>query len=100
MGPEAWKEYTYCDWDGDGHFNMSQYAKVGLPTLGHAVAFTRLADEAAGKGCLLILLSSRKRLAAGAVLAGAMLVLSHSLSGEEAWREIVQIGPGASRDPW
>jgi protein-tyrosine phosphatase len=97
--PEAWKEWCCCDWDGDGHFNMQNYAKAGLPTLGQTVAFTKLVDCAAVNACFLIVLSSTNRRAAGAVLSGASLVLSHGVSAETAWGEMLRANPLPSQDP-
>eukprot|EP00928_Gymnodinium_smaydae_P044170 TRINITY_DN29488_c0_g2_i1.p1 TRINITY_DN29488_c0_g2~~TRINITY_DN29488_c0_g2_i1.p1 ORF type:complete len:553 (-),score=35.21 TRINITY_DN29488_c0_g2_i1:313-1971(-) len=77
------------DWDGDGLYSMKKFQKVGLPTLGQIVAHVRTIDETASNYRLTIHLLSPQNRACGALLAGAVLVLSNGLSAELAWKQIM-----------
>eukprot|EP00928_Gymnodinium_smaydae_P096619 TRINITY_DN8572_c0_g1_i1.p1 TRINITY_DN8572_c0_g1~~TRINITY_DN8572_c0_g1_i1.p1 ORF type:complete len:615 (-),score=27.06 TRINITY_DN8572_c0_g1_i1:159-2003(-) len=78
-----------CEWDGDGLYNTNRLKKVGLPTLGHIVEHVTMLDATASEYRLTIHMSSPKRRACGALLSGAVLVLSSGLSAKAAWKQIL-----------
>lgn len=71
--PELMEELDFGRWQGDGHFNASQIAERGPPTLGQIVRFVRMVSA---EKRTVVLLSSDTRRGATAIFAGAVLVLS------------------------
>eukprot|EP00928_Gymnodinium_smaydae_P027400 TRINITY_DN21202_c0_g1_i1.p1 TRINITY_DN21202_c0_g1~~TRINITY_DN21202_c0_g1_i1.p1 ORF type:complete len:618 (+),score=87.75 TRINITY_DN21202_c0_g1_i1:58-1911(+) len=94
--PEASKELRCCRWDGDGHYDMSRYADIGLPTLGQIIAHVRMVDKLTQQACMIVHLSSEKRRGCGAILAGAVLVLSEGFSADAAYAKIAKACPSTS----
>lgn len=103
LRPESSKELNYLRWDGDGHFDMRAYPAQQPPTLAQAVEFMRIVDVAvadaqlaraasAADGALVIILTADSSRAAGAILAGARLVLNEGASAQEAWSALLAAG--------
>jgi len=85
-------------WDGDGHYILSKFTKQGLPTLGQIVAFVRKMDVASPSNMVTFHMSEAK-CANGALLAGAVLVLSQGTSATDAWAMLLGACPTPASDP-
>jgi len=97
--PEAMEDLNYCQWDGDGHFNMSHIKHLQPPTLGQVILYIRKMVEAASKAKVVLHISSTGHRAVGAVLAGALLVLEREFSAAAAWKAILQACPPPDLNP-
>eukprot|EP00931_Biecheleriopsis_adriatica_P064443 TRINITY_DN39220_c0_g1_i1.p1 TRINITY_DN39220_c0_g1~~TRINITY_DN39220_c0_g1_i1.p1 ORF type:complete len:682 (-),score=124.11 TRINITY_DN39220_c0_g1_i1:73-2088(-) len=95
--PEAMAELGFCCWDGDGHYDMSLYPGDHPPTLGQVIAFLLMLDATVEQSHLALIITSERRRAAGAVLAGAVLVLSLGFSAEAAWEKLLEACPEPSK---
>mmetsp|Transcript_30097 Transcript_30097/g.83013 ORF Transcript_30097/g.83013 Transcript_30097/m.83013 type:complete len:491 (-) Transcript_30097:233-1705(-) len=96
LRPEQSAELKNCKWDGDGHFNMAHYPGNNLPTLGQVVTYVRQVTAAAEAWPLTVHITAEARMATGAVLAGAVLVLARGKSAQKAWVEVLR---GCVRPP-
>lgn len=92
LAPELSPALNYCRWDGDGHFATYQISKDNPPTLGNIVIFARAVAQELAEGRLVMHRASQDRLACGAVLAGAVLVLGHNYSARAAWAKLRGLG--------
>eukprot|EP00930_Biecheleria_cincta_P022277 TRINITY_DN16282_c0_g1_i2.p1 TRINITY_DN16282_c0_g1~~TRINITY_DN16282_c0_g1_i2.p1 ORF type:complete len:612 (-),score=92.72 TRINITY_DN16282_c0_g1_i2:306-2141(-) len=97
--PEAMLDLDFCRWDGDGHYNIDHYKGEHPPNLGQIVAFLRMVDTASETAGLVLAVSSAKRRAVGAVLAGAVLVLARGMDASQAWDCITPACPVPSPVP-
>jgi hypothetical protein len=98
--PEISEEFGFCDWDGSGQFNMSRYAKPGLPTLAQIVSYIQMMDDACDDSSRFIIhLTSKNSRRTGALLIGSLKVISHGMSADEAWGDIQLGSPAPSQDP-
>eukprot|EP00931_Biecheleriopsis_adriatica_P117817 TRINITY_DN93301_c0_g1_i1.p1 TRINITY_DN93301_c0_g1~~TRINITY_DN93301_c0_g1_i1.p1 ORF type:complete len:515 (-),score=74.44 TRINITY_DN93301_c0_g1_i1:129-1673(-) len=97
--PEVMEHLEFLAWTGDGHYNMKQFAGDRLPTLGHIVSFLRMLDAAAEVSKATVIISSGIRQGAGALLAGANLVLRRGITATDAWAHIVESCDPPSPDP-
>eukprot|EP00440_Ansanella_granifera_P014395 gb/GFBE01015644.1/.p1 GENE.gb/GFBE01015644.1/~~gb/GFBE01015644.1/.p1 ORF type:complete len:619 (+),score=84.95 gb/GFBE01015644.1/:1-1857(+) len=95
--PEALSELDYIRWDGDGHYNLSKFRGDHPPTLGQVISFLHMVDGYRSRTT--IHASSYDRLAVGAVLAGAVLVLARGLTAEAAWARLLAAGGAPSNNP-
>jgi len=98
-------EHTWCsemshkEWDGDGLFDVAKCRTQGLPTLGQIVAFVRKMDLVPASNMVTFHISSEANRANGALLAGAVLVLSGGTSATDAWATILKACPTPASDP-
>jgi len=99
LRPEMSAELNYCQWDGDGHFNMKNFPGRTPPTLGQIVSHLRIVDQAVKQAPAVVHLTSQEHLARGAVLAGAVLVLVCGMSAREAWQGILRGCPAPDPNP-
>jgi len=99
MFPEAMEDLDYCQWDGDGHFNMSRIKHLQPPSLGQVVCYTRKMIDAASKVKMVLHISSTGHQAVGAVLAGALLILERDFSAAAAWKVVLQACPPPDSNP-
>jgi cell division cycle 14 len=97
--PEALKELGNCRWDGDGHFDMTQFHQNMPPSLGQLCMYCRLLDKTAASCNLVVHLSTHRERSIGAMLAGAYMVCAQNCSGQDAWAKILKAGPEPSRQP-
>eukprot|EP00448_Togula_jolla_P029483 CAMPEP_0170620596 /NCGR_PEP_ID=MMETSP0224-20130122/28142_1 /TAXON_ID=285029 /ORGANISM="Togula jolla, Strain CCCM 725" /LENGTH=494 /DNA_ID=CAMNT_0010946779 /DNA_START=48 /DNA_END=1528 /DNA_ORIENTATION=+ len=97
--PERMAELGYCRWDGDGHYNVSKIRGYHPPSVAQVVEYIRLLGLPNKVTSPAIHLSSHDRMALGAVLAGAVLVLVREVSPQDAWTELLQACPQPSSDP-
>jgi len=91
--PEAMEQLDNCKWDGSGHYDTSCYPKPGPPTLGQIIDFLQMLDSVVQQAKLTLVFTSTGCRASGALLAGAVLVLSVGLSAQEAWTELLKAVP-------
>mmetsp|Transcript_36170 Transcript_36170/g.78925 ORF Transcript_36170/g.78925 Transcript_36170/m.78925 type:complete len:485 (-) Transcript_36170:158-1612(-) len=105
VGEVPSEDHTWCrqishkSWDGDGHFSVATCEKQGLPTLGQIVAFVRKMDLVPASNMVTFHISSEANRANGALLAGAVLVLSGGTSATDAWATILKACPTPASDP-
>eukprot|EP00931_Biecheleriopsis_adriatica_P008385 TRINITY_DN10957_c0_g2_i8.p1 TRINITY_DN10957_c0_g2~~TRINITY_DN10957_c0_g2_i8.p1 ORF type:complete len:536 (+),score=78.83 TRINITY_DN10957_c0_g2_i8:63-1610(+) len=95
--PESMVEMDYCQWNGDGLYEMSLCVQSTPPSIKQILTLLRLLRGQTSE--LTICLFSAQKRAVAAVLAGAVLVLSQGFSAEKAWERILQAGPQPSADP-
>eukprot|EP00931_Biecheleriopsis_adriatica_P008380 TRINITY_DN10957_c0_g2_i10.p1 TRINITY_DN10957_c0_g2~~TRINITY_DN10957_c0_g2_i10.p1 ORF type:complete len:580 (+),score=86.83 TRINITY_DN10957_c0_g2_i10:236-1741(+) len=95
--PENMAEMDYCQWNGDGQYEMSRWAQSNPPSIKQILTFLRLLCRQTEE--LTICLFSAQKRAMAAVLAGAVLVLRRGFSAEKAWERILQASPQPPADP-
>jgi protein-tyrosine phosphatase len=96
IAPEALSELDRCRWDGDGHFDMTQFHQKMPPSLGQVCKYMRLLDAMAEECSLVVHLSTESERAVGSTLAGAYMVCAKNCSGQQAWQAIQKASPPPS----
>ncbi|CAK9109375.1 Dual specificity protein phosphatase CDC14B (CDC14 cell division cycle 14 homolog B) [Durusdinium trenchii] len=99
MYPEEMESLGKLKWDGDGHYVLDPFPGDHPPTLGQIVSCLKLLDAAVSQSKTVLLLSSQKRRAVSATLAGAVLVLARGFSPQEAWQHILPVYGTPHPDP-
>eukprot|EP00434_Breviolum_minutum_P033965 symbB.v1.2.030056.t1/scaffold3347.1/size58713/3 len=97
--PEEMEELGKLKWDGDGHYVLDPFRGDHPPTLGQIISCLKMMDAALAQSKTVLLVTSQKRRAVTATLAGAVLVLARGFSPEEAWEHIVPVYGTPDKDP-
>lgn len=99
MYPEEMEDLGKLKWDGDGHYVLEPFPGDHPPTLGQIISCLKMIDVALLQSKTVLLVTSQKRRAVTATLAGALLVLARGFSPEDAWEHILPVYGTPSKDP-
>ncbi|CAJ1377355.1 unnamed protein product [Effrenium voratum] len=97
--PEEMECLGRLKWDGDGHYVLAPFPGDHPPTLGQVMSFLKMVDAAVSKSKMVVLVTTQRRRAVTAALAGALLVLARGFSPEEAWQHIHPVYGLPKEDP-
>mmetsp|Transcript_8155 Transcript_8155/g.19454 ORF Transcript_8155/g.19454 Transcript_8155/m.19454 type:complete len:538 (+) Transcript_8155:77-1690(+) len=89
--PEEMQRLGKLRWDGDGHYVLDQFPGEHPPTLGQIITYLKMVDSELKASRTVVHVTSHRRRAVSAVLAGAFLVLARGLTPEEAWERVLAV---------